>query len=195
MYNNILTDQLFTNELVSAQFDDIDISKILGEFDSIQSDNESKDLSNMGGYHTPTYHNESSGFSELDKLAKEAKEFLYDFLDEKDWKYYEFRSAWWGMRNVAGNYNVLHHHCKADFIALFYPKVPDNSGDFVIMRNDGIAYSPIFNRNSQCYFYLKPEVGRFYLLPGHLWHHVEASNTTDDRVCIAYNFYEMEPLP
>jgi len=34
---------------------------------------------------------------------------------------------------------------------------------------------------------LEPEEGRLYLLPGHLWHYVEASRGDQDRVSISFN--------
>ena len=35
-----------------------------------------------------------------------------------------------------------------------------------------------------------PDEGVFYLLPGHVWHHVQQEELlNDDRISIAFNFY------
>ena len=95
--------------------------------------------------------------------------------------------TWWINVNQQDNYNSLHHHYRTDMIAVFYFDVPsEDSGDFVIMRNDGSTYTKLYDYNE---FVIKPVTGRVYLMPGHMWHHVTPNKNPNNqkRVSISYN--------
>jgi hypothetical protein len=36
---------------------------------------------------------------------------------------------------------------------------------------------------------LEPKQGRLYLMPGYLWHYVEANESMKDRISISFNVY------
>ena len=58
------------------------------------------------------------------------------------------------------------------------------------MRNDGSHYGNLYeNRADMLEYTIDPEVGRLYVLPGHLWHYVTGSNSQKDRVSISFNIY------
>ena len=112
-----------------------------------------------------------------------------------EWKFGEFKTYFWFMKNQLNNYNHMHMHATTDFIGVYYADVPENSGSMNIMRNDGIAYSNLFSNNGQVHFNLTPVAGRFYLMPGHLWHYVAESNSLDSRVSVAFNFSQVPNYP
>ena len=45
------------------------------------------------------------------------------------------------------------------------------------------------NRNDMLECVIEPEVGRLYILPGHLWHYVTGSNSNKDRISISFNIF------
>ena len=84
----------------------------------------------------------------------------------------------------------MHSHGRADLIGIYYVTIPPNSGDLVLLRNDGSQYCSLYeNRNDMLECVIEPEVGRLYILPGHLWHYVTGSNSDKDRISISFNIF------
>ena len=93
--------------------------------------------------------------------------------------------------NKGNNYNVMHTHGRADLIGIYYAKVPPESGELVVIRNDGSTWGDLYeNRQDMIEWAIKPETGRLYILPGHVWHYVtNGKNTREDRISISFNLY------
>ena len=179
--------------LVSANFDDsIDRTTLLTELDDILDTEEPMKASNIGGYHSPGYTLDTnpSGKPTFDKLATLARDFVHAELEELEWKFKPLNTYYWFMCNQFNNYNSVHNHGRVDFIGVYYPKLPENCGNMTVLRTDAISYSSLFSRNSQVSFEIEPVEGRFFLLPGHLWHYVESNVSQDPRYSIAFNFSE-----
>ena len=84
----------------------------------------------------------------------------------------------------------MHSHGRADLIGIYYVKVPPQSGEFVVLRNDGSQYCNLYeNRDDMLGYTTEPEEGRLYVLPGHLWHYVTGNNSKEDRISISFNIY------
>jgi len=84
----------------------------------------------------------------------------------------------------------MHQHGRADLIGIYYVKVPPNSGNLVVLRNDGSQYCDLYeNRADMLEYVTEPETGRLYILPGHLWHYVTGSDSEQDRISISFNIY------
>ncbi len=197
MYSDILRDNIFPNMLVSANFDDsIDRSILVPEMEKIMGENPNdKKYSNEGGYHSPGYWHTRSDNPMLEKLAATALKFVYGELNHINWDFDKLRVYYWFMVNELNNYNTIHQHGTSDIIGVYYAEIPEDTGDLRIIRNDGISYSSLFCKNYQDKFRLKPEAGRFYMMPGHLWHFVGANPTNKRRMCVAFNFLEFFPDP
>ena len=64
----------------------------------------------------------------------------------------------------------------------------NNSGNLILMRNDGSDYTNLFkNKPELKRIGIPAEIGRLYIMPGHLWHYVEPNESQEDRISIAYN--------
>ena len=186
--------------LVSANFDDsIDRTALLSDIESIIEENpDSKTYSNSGGYHSPGYWLSDGYRSDkptLDLLGETALKFLHGELNHMEWRFGEIKTYYWFMKNHLNNYNHIHMHAVTDFVGVYYADVPEDSGSMNIVRNDGISYSNLFSDNNQVNFRLTPVAGRFYLMPGHLWHYVSESNSLDSRISIAFNFAQVPYFP
>ena len=78
----------------------------------------------------------------------------------------------------------------ADLIGIYYVQLPPDSGNLVIMRNDGSQYCDLYeNRADMLEYIIEPEAGRLYVLPGHLWHYVTGSDSVRDRVSVSFNIF------
>jgi len=92
--------------------------------------------------------------------------------------------------NKCYNYNVMHSHGRAELIGIYYVQLPPNSGNLVVIRNDGSQYCSLYeNRADMLEYVIEPEAGRLYILPGHLWHYVTGSDSIRDRVSVSFNIY------
>jgi len=183
-YDHVIDKNIFPS-FISSCIPQIDIESILEEVYDIQKIYPSEKTSNEGGYHSPKFDGDK--FLELVEVVKDFSNYI---LENKRLGLLINNITYWCNINKSYSYNVMHNHGRADLIGVYYVSVPENSGNFVVLRNDGSQYTDLYeNRADMLEYVLQPEVGRFYLLPGHLWHYVEASESGKDRVSISFNIY------
>ena len=188
-YNNILCDTIFPSFIRSCTID-IDVNDIRKEVYQIKKDHESINRSNMGGYHSPVFtdqiEEEYDKYQSLSALVNESVNFVNDTLVEYLHVNQKVNSlTFWTNINKQYDYNVLHVHPHADLIGIYYPLLPNNSGNLILERKDGSEYSNIKLKKS---FTINAEEGRLYILPANLWHWVEPSKSNKDRMSISFNF-------
>lgn len=182
MYNDVTSTTLFPSFVLSC-VPQIDRMSVLEEVYQIQSEYESDDRSNHGGYHSPTFT--GTHFLQLKHIVEE---FTNDFLYKSGFDIEMTSIEYWCNINKCYNYNVMHCHSRTDLIGIYYVKVPPDSGELVVMRNDGSQYISLYeNRTDMLEYSTEPEEGRLYILPGHLWHYVTCNNTEEDRISISFN--------
>lgn len=187
-YNHILEDTIFPSFIVSC-VPNINLELLENEAYEFQRQYEGKEYSNNGGYHSPVI-NENTKFELLDHLKKITLEFAQDFINSKklDVAINRNHCEWWLNVNKAHHYNVLHTHGRSDLIAIYYIKIPQDSGQLVLLRNDGSQYSKLYSKkSSERTLTLNANVGRLYLLPGHLWHYVTSGENQENRISVSYN--------
>ena len=184
MYNHVIDENIFPS-FVSSCIPDVSISSILEECYQVQKTNLSEDYSNEGGYHSPVFVG-----SKFEKLRDIVHHFCNSLLYNKGLDLTVENIEYWCNINKCYNYNVMHVHGRADLIGIYYVSVPENCGNFAVLRNDGSQYCNLYeNRQDMLEYIIEPEVGRLYILPGHLWHYVESSQSTKDRISISFNIY------
>lgn len=187
MFSEVLEDQIFPSFLASAKID-YDHDKLKKEIYDVMSTKKSLKISNMGGYQSPPFYStEEYPLLHLLDLEADIMEFVNFYLHKNKYQCRANKCEWWVNINQEDNYNSIHHHGRSDVIAVFYFDVPsEHCGDFKIMRNDGSTYTRLFSDNT---FTIKPEAGRVYIMPGHLWHYVTANQDPlmRERISISYN--------
>ena len=113
------------------------------------------------------------------------------------------KTRWWANVNRNYDWNAIHNHARADVVGVYYPKCDSNSSYMSLMRNDGSSYSQLYtdlysvdqDTNTSLHhstIRIKPEQGRLYIFPGHLWHYVEKRDRIVDdtrRMSFSFNFY------
>ena len=184
MYDHV-TDKNIFPDFVCSCIPQIDMMAQLEEAHIIKNAYESVNLSNEGGYHSPIFV--GTKFKELRDVVQE---FSDNLLEKKGLGLSVTNIEYWCNINKCYNYNVMHSHGRADLIGIYYIQLPPGSGNLVIMRNDGSQYSDLYeNRADMLEYIIEPEVGRLYVLPGHLWHYVTGSSSVKDRVSVSFNIY------
>ena len=184
MYDHVNDDNIFPSFVCSC-IPQIDMMAQLEEAYDIQRQFPSENTSNEGGYHSPVFNE-----IKFNKLRDTVIEFCNDLLDKKDFGSKVQQIGYWCNINKCYNYNVMHSHGRADLIGIYYIQLPPNSGNLVLMRNDGSQYCDLYeNRADMLEYIIEPEVGRLYVLPGHLWHYVTGSDSVRDRVSVSFNIF------
>tara|TARA_Y100000310_G_scaffold295854_1_gene327591 strand:+ start:1041 stop:1598 length:558 start_codon:yes stop_codon:yes gene_type:complete len=184
MYDNVIDKNIFPSFVCSC-IPQIDMMSQLLEAYDIRQAYPSENMSNEGGYHSPIFTKEKFFL-----LRDVVEDFTNDLLEQKSLGGKVAKIEYWCNINKLYNYNVMHMHGRADLIGIYYIQTSTNSGDFVVMRNDGSQYSNLYeNRADMLEYIIEPEPGRLYVLPGHLWHYVTASNSQKDRISVSFNIY------
>ena len=192
-YDHIIDKTLFPSFICSC-IPDINIDSLLKESYLIRDTYNEVDNSNRGGYHSPPFTSKNKEkydhYEQLSELVDITNSFGQDILIKKNLSSQINELHFWLNINKEHDYNVMHLHGRTDLIAIYYVKVPINSGNLVVMRNDGSHYLKLYeNRQDLLELYLEPEEGRLYLLPGHMWHYVEASRGDQYRISVSFNIY------
>ena len=184
MYDNVIDENIFPSFVCSC-IPQIDMMTQLEEAYDIKTHYKSEDVSNEGGYHSPKFVG-----TKFPTLRDTVEEFSNDLLNQKGLGLSVSNIEYWCNINKSYNYNVMHSHGRADLIGIYYIQIPPDSGNLVVMRNDGSQYCDLYeNRADMLEYITEPEVGRLYVLPGHLWHYVTGNNSVGDRVSISFNIY------
>jgi len=183
-YDHVIDKNIFPS-FVSSCIPDVSVSSLEEECYKIWEEYPSEDYSNDGGYHSPIFVD-----TKFKNLLNCTQKFSDDLLREKGLNLQIQNIEYWCNINKSYNYNVMHNHGRADLIGIYYVMIPEKSGNLTILRNDGSQYCNLYaNRKDMLEYVIEPEVGRLYLLPGHLWHYVQASQNQKDRISISFNIY------
>jgi uncharacterized protein (TIGR02466 family) len=193
LYNQTFDTDIFPSFLRSCS-PNIDLEILKQECYQVKEFFENTDNSNRSGYHSPSFTTEKSfeyeQFNQLNTLIGVAKVLAQDTLISKNLRSDVGELSFWVNINKSYNYNVMHSHGRADLIGIYYVSVPEDSGNFVILRNDGSQYCNLYDgRSDLLELNLEPKQGRLYLMPGYLWHYVEANESMKDRISISFNVY------
>jgi len=193
LYNQTFNADIFPS-FISSCSPNIDLEILNQECYQVKDFFENTDNSNRNGYHSPSFTTEKSfeyeQFNQLTTLIGAAKVFAQDTLISKNLRSDVGELSFWVNVNKSYNYNVMHSHGRADLIGIYYVSVPEDSGNFVILRNDGSQYCNLYDgRSDLLELNLEPKQGRLYLMPGYLWHYVEANESMEDRISISFNVY------
>lgn len=94
----------------------------------------------------------------------------------------------WSNRLYKGASALTHRHLhpEVDLVAVFYVKVPDNSGDIIFIRNgqDDVAHTT-FSEDDKVY--VTPEQGELILHTPETYHAVSENLSDDVRICFVFD--------
>ncbi len=101
---------------------------------------------------------------------------------------------YWLNINPPGGYNEEHKHPNALIVGNLYLKVPENSGNFVVHRDDTTHYH-FFAQSSNPALSIRKEITPkdrdIILIPGWARHSVTLNNSKEDRIGFSFNYGEL----
>lgn len=125
--------------------------------------------SNVGGWH-------SSHTGIVVPWIRPSVENILSKLDDE----YKVKAYWFNV-NRMGDSNKWHNHASNDKVAVYYVKVPENSGS--------IEFKESQNSKSTSF---TPQEGQVIVFSGMLLHQVNPSKTTEIRVSAAFNLMSVK---
>ena len=191
MFKNVFSDHLFHDFLYSCEFefDSESIAKICEKM--CKSEPKGVQYTNIGGWQSRMYGTLCDDFYDplLKCLEQDCIEFTNAVCQQEKIQKKVYETAYWINVNKKGNYNLPHYHCDTHIIGIYYPRVPKNSGDLIILRTDSGSTNELLAGVSQGLIVpITPQTGRFFVFPGHLMHYVTPSESSQSRVSIAFGF-------
>jgi hypothetical protein len=188
-FDSICGDTLFPSYLYSFR-PQVRPEDVIADVDTEREENpEGRVQTNLGGWQSRQFLGES-GRPTLDSLLHEVKSFTTFVCQQLNSSLVCERADWWANVNAPGDQNVVHHHGRTDFICVYYAKCEDDSGEFRALRTDGFTYSTLASESTHLTQLALPlEVGRAYVVSGHLLHYVLPNLGTSNRYSLSYNLH------
>jgi uncharacterized protein (TIGR02466 family) len=178
--------------------DVVNFKKIISEVYEIKQSQESRIVSNNGGWQSNFVDSKDTELSKLmDYVINNIKK-CYDDLSIKK-KYYNIQTTYWININSFSHKNLKHIHPNSILSGCIYLKVPKNSGNIIFHPNLANEYffQSFTNCNNDITSYQTtffPEEKKVIIFPAFLPHSVGINNSNEDRISIAFNafFYDQE---
>tara|TARA_R100000234_G_scaffold109249_2_gene81057 strand:+ start:209 stop:778 length:570 start_codon:yes stop_codon:yes gene_type:complete len=181
-FSNTFYDIIFSDFLISTKID-VSLDKLKNEIYDIRDESDNNTRSGRNSFQSSWC--EDTDKEELQLLRNHIIKFANDFASEKFNTMEVDMCTWWVNINPPNGYNVIHNHGNIELVGNFYVQNGKEYGQLEILRNDGSVYNRLGRKLST--FKCDCEVGRFYMMPGHLWHYVSNNYSDEDRISISYN--------
>jgi len=147
-------------------------------------------ISNQGGFQSKSMREEFIPFRKL--CERVLPSCMAEIKDTYSYKVNSFTplNCWLNV-NRKKDYNVHHSHNNCDFSAVWYLKVPENSGRLVFDNPD--FSSPLwvleseYNPYSRGRGYIVPKENLLVIFKSHLVHFVEPNLSDEPRISFAFN--------
>lgn len=150
-------------------------------------------VTNYGGWQSNDVDHSVAKIQPLAKEILSKEDTLKQILGLKKDVKISLGNYWININNK-GHFNVPHVHPFSLFSAVYYVKVPKNSGRLVfenpiqqhdfVMKPDTVDLFNLFNAG---YWYASPEENDLIIFPSWLRHWVEPNYTDKNRISIAFN--------
>ena len=180
--------QLFTTPVIRVKTN-LDLNALEQKCLEFQKVHSSEQYSNAGGYHSP-------GFT-----CEELDELIHDNVPIVDKKPIEYLDAWyWVNINGPGHFNRRHSHDPhhGTFLSgVFYVKVPEDSGRICFHDpRPHISTAPDmkYYNNGDNAWCLETEPNVLLIFPPWLEHSVEVNESSENRISIAFNLFNLKHL-
>ncbi len=171
-------------------FDKVKDELINYAYDLQKRDPVGRQISNRGGWQSPTFQ------------VNNKDDVLHSFLIKCFTKFPTikesvkiFADAWVNI-NKPNNYNAKHYHPKSDLSGVVWLKAPQNSGEITFENPvEFQTYNLIQSHteeykqsNNFCHnWFFKPIEGRMLVFPSHLIHEVRENKSNEDRISVSFN--------
>ena len=192
--NNLIDTNIFPSFLLSTDLRSlVSNDDINSEFTIIRNIDSGLNKTNVGGWHSTLYTKTSDlcDYTNIKKLYELVSEFIDEFLENDKTNLYASCVNSWLLENDCGSYNTLHNHGKTDLIGVYYVNIPEGCGGLTLLRTDAFTHTALCCSNNSTQFAksFTPDidVGRLYVMPGHIYHYVKPFDSEGLRRSIVFN--------
>jgi uncharacterized protein (TIGR02466 family) len=185
-------ENIFTNFLIEETLD-IDNGKI-ERFCLQERERDIKGhiISNVGGWQGHRFNYFSTDLQDIYHTVDDRFKYLTKHFNFKDVE--RNISNCWININSKNSFHVRHPHPYCLFAAVYYVKVPNNSGS-IVLHNPQINYTMYisphmvdsYNTFNSTTYTINPTEGKLIIFPAWLEHEVLPSNTDEERISISFN--------
>lgn len=192
---------IFPN-VVSIDFvENVDLKLIQNYCYDLSKNDKSSYLSNRGenSYQSPSLYTKFELNDEIIKLLKEVENKLSSVSHSIGINSNLKIINYWVNINKKHCYNIEHTHPGCLLSAVFYVKIPENSGkinflnpnanlleSYLVPKNLNINKN-LFDYTLSSVFSVEPKESCLIIFPSWLSHQVEPNNSDEDRISIAFN--------
>ena len=188
-----MLNDIFKNPILNCKVSNTEAA--LEVYKEMRKKNESRKVSNRGGYQSPLLLREDR---EKIFTAEVMKDILEEAINVYGWKKpvnFNIDGAWFNA-NENGDYNISHRHSRSHFSFVWYLKVPDSSSGQLILEHpdSALIMTGLFDleRNDKNYYnseimQITPSEGLMVMFPASLKHRVERYEGQAARVSLAFN--------
>ena len=187
MWKNLRREAIFSDFAISVDFD-LPLDQVEKDCHTIMNRSQIVNRSNVGGRQSEILFD--CELESLKQLQSLVSKFTLDEMISMGFDIEKTRNVWWVNINESQSYNQIHTHGRSDLIGIYYIKAPKDSGKLCVVRNDGLPYTSLVatnNQNFRASLEFDPIPNKFYLFPGHVWHHVTENRSKEDRISISFN--------
>jgi len=96
----------------------------------------------------------------------------------------------WFTHSKPGNYADYHMHTNCMLSAVWYLKVPENSGNIVFDPHNDVRFTPVpteYNIYNATSWTITPKKGTLVIFDSRLYHKITTNNSNDERISLACN--------
>lgn len=166
-------------------------------YEIYNSDKTGKDIRKSAGWESKNIFVENVENNEIKTLTKIVNE-KYNILTKK-FGFCQNRKInignFWINIGKNNNNKRFHIHKKSVFVAVYYVKVPINSGKLILKNSNTDNYDMCvssdmiekYNEYNSSMYYYTPKQGDLVFFPAWLEHGVEFNYSNEDRISIAFN--------
>ena len=187
-------ENIFTNFLAEETLS-IDNSKI-ERFCQQERERDPKGytVSNKGGWQSQKFIYFSTELQDIYHIVEDRFKYLTKHFNFKDVER-NILNCWINI-NSKNSFHYKHPHPLSLFVAVYYVKVPQNSGN-IVLHNPQINYHinmaphmiESYNTFNSSTYSIYPKEGQLLIFPGWLEHEVLPSDTDEERISISFNSY------
>ena len=161
---------------------------VLNDIIEIQTSEQSKLVSNVGGWQIPTYMANQQKF--MFPIILEIKKYIREVYNVMNVDGPGEILNYWFNINEKYDYNISHTHPGSYFSAALYLKTPKNSGNIDFQRPDNLKETILFktlNEHNFGDYQIPPQENLLVIFPSCLHHYVTRNNSDETRVSVAFN--------
>lgn len=192
---NIMRTDLWATPIWQYYINDnvVNFKQIISEVYQIKQSQQSRIISNEGGWQSDSIESKDTELSKLMDYIKHNIQKCYNDLNVTK-NFCNSQMEYWININAFGHMNRRHVHPRSIFSGCVYLKVPKHSGSIIFTPNLVNEYffrsfTECDNDITSCETTFFPEEKKVIIFPSFLPHAVSPNNSNEDRISVAFNSF------